>query len=86
MVLCFNMLYGIYTCLGAIINNLVFPFGYTSTATSIFGATFICSGIIGSMIFSLYVDKTNKYIRTLRIIAFGSLGSTALIWVTLPSD
>ena len=58
MVICFNMLYGVYTCLGAIINNLVEPFGYTSADSSIFGATFILFGLGGSFVCSLMLDKT----------------------------
>lgn len=86
MVLTFNMLYGVYTCLGAIINNLVDPFGYTPIDSSIFGATFIFCGLIGSIIFSYYMDKTQKYLRMLRISSFGSLISSICIILTLPTQ
>lgn len=55
--LCFMMCYGVYTCLGAIISNLVEKYEYTGTETSIFGATFILCGLVGSFIFSYMLDK-----------------------------
>jgi len=57
MILSFNMLYGVYTSLGACINNLVEPFGYTSANSALFGATFIFSGLIGSFIASGILDR-----------------------------
>ena len=85
MVLSFNMLYGVYTCLGAIINNLVEPFGYTSVDSSIFGATFIFFGLCGSFVASSILDKTQKYLKTLRIVCWGSFLFSSLIFITLPS-
>ena len=32
MLLTYSLLYGVYTCLGAVINNLVTPYGFDSTA------------------------------------------------------
>jgi fucose permease len=55
--LCFMLMYGSYTCLGAIINDLVSKFGFTSTDSSIMGACFIFSGLVGSFIFSGQLDK-----------------------------
>ena len=73
MLLTYSLLYGVYTCLGAVINNLVTPYGFDSTASSIFGAVFIVSGLIGSFIFSSILDKYQAYIKILRIVCFGSL-------------
>jgi MFS family permease len=50
--LSFMLMYGCYTCLGAIINDLVSKFGFSSTDSSIMGACFIMSGLVGSFIFS----------------------------------
>mmetsp|Transcript_23459 Transcript_23459/g.36141 ORF Transcript_23459/g.36141 Transcript_23459/m.36141 type:complete len:171 (+) Transcript_23459:863-1375(+) len=57
MVMTFMSLYGVYTCLGAVINNIVSPYGFTATDSSILGATFIVSGLIGSFYFSAMLDK-----------------------------
>lgn len=86
MIISFNMFYGVYTCLGAIINNLVEPFGYTPIDTSIFGATMIFCGLVGSIVMSHFMDKTKKYLRILRICCFGSVISTCLFFFTLPSE
>ena len=85
MVISFNMLYGVYTTLGAIINNLVEPFGYTSTDSSIFGATFILLGLVGSFVCSSMLDKTQQYLRTLKIVCWGSFIMTGFIFLSLPS-
>jgi len=58
MIISQNLLYGVYTCLGAIINNLVVPFGYTSSNSSLFGVVFIFFGLVGSFKASSYLDRT----------------------------
>jgi len=85
MIVSFNMLYSVYTCLGAIVNNLVAPFGYTSKDSSIFGVAFILSGLISSAVVSGYLDKTNKYLKTMKVLCFGTLICSACMLITLPS-
>ena len=53
----YMMLYGVYTCLGAIINNLVSSYGFSSVDSSIFGAIFIICGLVGSFVVSGFLDK-----------------------------
>lgn len=84
MVIAFNMLYSVYTCLGAIVNNLVHPFGYTSADSSIFGVVFISSGLISSFITSGLLDKHKQYLKTLRVMCFGSLLTSSLMLFTVP--
>ena len=84
MVISFNMLYGIYTCLGAIINNIVYPFDYTSGHSSIFGAVFILSGLAGSMVVSGFLDKTKKYLFSLRFTVAGSITSAIGLYFSMP--
>lgn len=86
MCISFNCLYSIYTCLGAIISNLLDPFGYSSTDAAIIGITFIFCGLIGSFICSYLMDKTKKYLLIFRIITFGSLFMTIFIYWSLPSE
>jgi len=57
----FTCLYGIYTALGAVVSSVTFPFGFTSTDNSIFGATFIFFGVVGSFFFGIMIDKYQKY-------------------------
>jgi MFS transporter, FLVCR family, feline leukemia virus subgroup C receptor-related protein len=84
--LTFMMLYGVYTCLGAVINDVVAPFGYTGGETSVLGGSFIFSGIVGSFILSSRLDLTNKYNQTIRLVCFTSTLLTLLIFFTLPSQ
>jgi len=79
----YSLLYGVYTCLGAVINNLVTPYGFDSSASSIFGAVFIVSGLIGSFIFSSFLDKNQTYLKILRIVCFGSLVFSSLMIFSL---
>lgn len=70
---CFSLMYGVYACLGAIINNLVEPYGFNSTDAGRFGAAFIIFGLIGSFAFSASLDKRGDYIKSLRMATFGTL-------------
>jgi FLVCR family feline leukemia virus subgroup C receptor-related protein len=76
-------MYGVYTCLGAIINDLVSKFGFKSTDSSIMGACFIISGLVGSFIFSGLLDKHKKYLLQLRVVCFFTLGLFCFSFVTL---
>jgi len=80
----YAMLYGVYTCLGAIINNLVSAYGFGSVDASIFGAVFIVSGLVGSFVISGFLDKYNAYIKTLRLVCFSSLFWGSCLRFTLP--
>ena len=80
----FSMLYGVYTCLGAIINNVTQPFGYTSADSSIFGGVFIFCGLGGSFVIAGYLDKSYKYLMVLRCVCFGTLILSTIFMYVLP--
>lgn len=69
----YSLFYGIYTCIGAIINNIVTPFGFGNASASLFAGTFILAGLISSFIVSGYVDKTKKFLLIYRILSVCSL-------------
>ena len=81
---CFTFLYGIYTTLGAVVASLTAPYGYTAADNSIFGATFILCGVLGSFIFGVILDKYAKYLLILRLICFASSATIFLAMITLP--
>ena len=83
--ICFMCMYGVYTCLGAIINDLVSKFGFSSTDSSIMGACFIMSGLVGSFVFSGQLDKHQKYLLQLRIVCFTTLFLFSFSFLTLPT-
>lgn len=79
------MVFGVYSCLGAIVNNLAIAYGFTSVDASIFGAVFILSGLVGSFILSGFLDKYKKYLSALRIVCMGSLFWGACLRFTFPA-
>jgi len=84
-VISFNFLYGIYTSLGAVVAELTHPYGYEPSDNSIFGATFILSGVIGSFVYGVLLDKYNRYKLTMSVICFSAIFSFGLAFWTLPS-
>ena len=85
LVFVFTFLYGVYTALGAVVNFITEPYGYTSTDNSIFAGTLIFCGVLGSFVISVVLDKTAKYKLTCTLLGFGStVALVCSIW-TLPS-
>lgn len=82
LVLSYSLMYGVYTCLGACLDSVVMPYGFTSADAAIFGATFICCGILGSFIMSSLLDKYKWYKKILRTSCFGTLGFGSFLIVT----
>jgi len=79
----FASLYGCYTCLGAVINNLCEPYGFGSGDAGMFVGVFIVSGLTGSFILSGFIDKYNAYLKILRLVCFGSLIFASLMLFSL---
>ena len=77
--------FGYYTCLGAILNNLLTSFGYSSLQTSIMGVCFIFWGLVGSFVASGLLDKTKKYLFMLKVILVGTFVCTIGYCFSLPS-
>ena len=61
------------------------PYNYTVSQTSIAGAIFVISGLVGSMLVGWILDKTNKYLLIYKILCFGTLASAVPFTWTLPS-
>ena len=49
--------FSVYSCLSAVVNSLISPYGYTGTDTAILGACLVLSGILGAFIYSHILDK-----------------------------
>lgn len=79
------MCYGYYTAMGALMSNILQPFGYTSLQCSIMGVCFLLSGLIGSFFFSYLLDKTKKFKMLLQIIMGSTLGTVCCFVYTGPS-
>lgn len=52
----FTVLYGTYNSFGAVVSSLTKPY-YNSEYNAVFGVTFIFSGVTGSFIFGVLLDK-----------------------------
>lgn len=76
---------GSYTSLGTIINFLFEPFGYTSTDTSILGATFVLSGLVSSIIFPILIEKYHWFLKSLKIIVIGAFLASIIVLAAVPS-
>jgi FLVCR family feline leukemia virus subgroup C receptor-related protein len=85
LVLGYATLYGTVTAVGAIINSLTKPFEYTSKDNSLFGAIFIISGILGSIVSGVFLDKTHKFKLTLIVVSISALILMTCNLFTLPS-
>ena len=81
----YSLYYGIYTCMGAIINNLVSPYNFGSKSSSLFGGSFILAGVVSSFVVSTMVDKTKKYLLFYRVLSIASLVFAGGIAITLPT-
>ena len=78
-------MYGCYTSTGAIVNNLVAPYGFGSNESSIIGACLILSGLVSSFILSGYVDRSKNYLGTFSKLCICTLLATLCMFATLKS-
>jgi len=70
--------------MGAIINNLVSPYGFGAKSSSLFGATFILAGVVASFVISSMIDRNKKYLLAYRLLSLGGVVIGSCIAITLP--
>jgi cyanate permease len=85
LTLVFTLVYSVYTCLATVISPISKPFGFKSSDASIMGASFVLSGVFGSFLISVLLDKYKCFLKAVRFICFGSLISAVGIYFTLKS-
>ena len=61
------------------------PFGFNGVDNSIFGASFIFFGVVGSFVFGFLLDKYAKYKLTINVTSFTACGLIVLAFWTLQS-
>jgi hypothetical protein len=59
------LLYGTFLSFGSTSNMLFKPFGFGDTQIAIFGVCLLVSGIIGSIVYTVYIKKTQQYKRAI---------------------
>lgn len=84
LVFVFTILFATYIALATVINPLLTPFDYDEGVIAGLGACFILAGVISTMITGILLDKTKKYLLTLRIITIASFCSTLIAYFVLP--
>jgi sugar phosphate permease len=85
LTLCFISLYSVYASIGAIVAQMTGPYGFTALDNSIFGATFLISGLVSSMVFGSILGKFKCYRLVFRIITIGSFIFLLNTFFTLPT-
>mmetsp|Transcript_21902 Transcript_21902/g.34020 ORF Transcript_21902/g.34020 Transcript_21902/m.34020 type:complete len:231 (+) Transcript_21902:805-1497(+) len=75
----FGLIQGSFNTFGTIVGYLGDSFGYTTDQSSLFGALFIVGGIVGCVVFSIWLEKTLAYKKALITVCFLS---SLLILVT----
>ena len=72
--------------MGTIIGQAATGFGYTVDDASIFGALFIVGGIVGSVIFGVWVENTRSYKNAMVVICFLSTIFTGANYLVMPTQ
>lgn len=75
------VIYGTFLSFGATSNFLFKPYGYENTTIAFQGICLIVAGVIGSIVFSIYIKRTNKYGFTIRLLT--SISILILILITI---
>ena len=85
LTLVFTLIYSVYTCLATVISPISTPYGFSGTDASLMGVSFIISGVIGSFLISIFLDKYKCFLKSIRVICVGSFISAIGIYLTLES-
>lgn len=78
----YSLIVSLYVVLGASVGTISDSYGYSTDANSIFGLVFIISGLVGSFIQAILLDKFRKYKYQLIVIGLTtilSVGGVALV-------
>ena len=82
MTIVFGANQGVFNSISALVGEVLSRYGYDSNSAGVFGALVIVMGLIGAMLFGLYVDKTKKFKSSLIICTIlGSIGIIAMFLV-----
>jgi hypothetical protein len=81
---CFMSIDSICTAMGAIVASLTQPYDYTPIANALCGGIFIISGVIGSFLISIYLDRSPRFKLSIIVTSTFAILSTGLSIITLP--
>jgi len=86
LVVVFTILFATYIALATVIDPLLSPFGFEPGVIASLGGCFIVAGVISTLAFGIILDKTKRYLLTLRVITACSLLGSILAYYLLPLD
>jgi hypothetical protein len=69
----FTMYYGPLATLSSLLNFLFKPFNFTDTQIAILGIFVIVSGLVGAIVISCYISRSNEFAKSLKILAILSV-------------
>ena len=61
LVACFNIVWGVYGTMGALVSLITLPYGFDATQNSVFTLCFTFCGLVGSFFIARTVDKRKIY-------------------------
>lgn len=72
LLLIFGCLDGVFIGIGVVLDPFFKALGFGTSQISALGALFIVSGVLSSILIGIFLDKTQKYLITMRSICIGS--------------
>lgn len=66
----FTLIYSLYAGVGFVINPLFYPCGFDQFRISLIGMFVVFFGAIGAVSAGKYLDKTNRYLFTMKCVCF----------------
>lgn len=82
----FGCLDGVFIGIGVVIDPFFGAIGFGTTTISVLGGIFVISGVLSALLVGVILDKTSKYLLTMRIICFGSTFLFAVGYVTFATE
>ena len=92
--LVFNVVWGIYGTIGAVVSSFTSKFGFGAADNTIFSISFVVVGMIGSFVVGTYLDKSKRfrYVHTrltflllvVLVLEYFFLASRS-VWVVAPT-
>ena len=61
LVVCFNIVWGLYSTMGAVISSFTGQFGFGPSDNTLFSISFALVGMVGSFVTGRYLDKTKQF-------------------------
>lgn len=85
LIVVFASLNCICTCMASVVSTMTEPYDYTARQNAYLGETFIVSGVVGSIVISILLDRYHKYKLSLILLGFLSVLSITAGCFSLPS-